>query len=73
MHLTMKKTFCVFGLTLIFLDSLVWVAFSSDDFYRISFSEFAAIFIIGFLLMLPELIYQLREFVTSGTSDDVPF
>lgn len=69
----MKKVACLFGIAIIFFDSLGWVASSPADFYRLSSAEFAMIFLVGVLLMLPELVFQFREFFSSGAGDDAPF
>ncbi|HYD59185.1 MAG TPA: hypothetical protein VEC35_02455 [Noviherbaspirillum sp.] len=70
----MKKLFCLIGIVVIFLDSLIWATSSATNrIGHMTAIEFGVILLIGILLMLPELIFQFREFISSGAPDDAPF
>lgn len=69
----MKKILFLLGILVFFFTSLLWVSSSSSSFFRMSLNEFIVLLAIGFLMMVPELVYQIRQFFNSGTSDQIPF
>ena len=70
----MKKLFCLIGIVVIFLGSLGWATSSAiNHVAQMTTIEFCVILLIGILFMLPELIFQFREFISSGAPDDAPF
>lgn len=69
----MKKILFMVGILVFFSASLLWVSSSSASYFRMTLNEFIVLLAIGFLMMVPELIYQVRQFFSSGTSNQIPF
>ncbi|MFC7518723.1 hypothetical protein ACFQUU_27300 [Herbaspirillum sp. GCM10030257] len=69
----MKMVLCLIGLLFIFFASLLWVASSPSSIYYLSLGEFLTLFTVGALLVAPQVISQAHQFLTSGSSDQVPF
>jgi hypothetical protein len=70
----MKTALCLFGIILIFLSALLWVASSPNGLFSVSFHEFAVMFLLGVVLMIPKIRQQLRLLLSSGKkSKDMPF
>lgn len=68
----MKKALFVFGLSIVFAASLLWVSSSPTGVYHMDFREFLSLFILGLLLMLPLVSAAARTFFSSGLSRDDP-
>jgi hypothetical protein len=69
----MKTALCFFGIILIFVSALLWVASSPTGLFSVSFHEVAVTFVLGIALMIPKLRQQLRLLLSSGKSKDAPF
>jgi hypothetical protein len=52
------------------LSSLVWLALSLYDVANPPDRELRALVIVSAIMMLPELLYQLRQFFSSGSTLD---
>jgi hypothetical protein len=67
----MKRAFFILGILLLFFSSLMWVS-SADGLFHMTGGEFATLFALSLIMMAPEIVYQARRFLTSG-SEDAPF
>jgi uncharacterized membrane protein YqjE len=70
----MKTALCFFGIILIFLSALLWVASSPTGLFSVSFHEFVVMFLLGVVLTIPKIRQQMRLLLSSGKkSKDAPF
>jgi hypothetical protein len=71
----MRKLFCLFGIIIVFSDSVLWSMSSPSIPQSLSFGEFMTVFILGLVMIMPEVLSQARRFMRSGRSgpNDVPF
>jgi hypothetical protein len=58
------------GAILVTISLLVWLVFRRNDVVSMSDQELGAFVALGSVLMLPELLYQVRQFFTSGSRQD---
>lgn len=69
----MKKTLFLCGLLIIVFALFLRLSSSPSDFYNMTFGEFATLVLIGCLMILPKLISYVRQFFTSGRSEERRF
>ena len=58
------------GAILVIVSLLVWFVFRLNDVVSMSDRELGAIVVLGSVLMLPELLYQVHQLFTSGSRPD---
>jgi hypothetical protein len=61
------------GLAIVFFASLLWIASSPTSLFRLSLGEFLTLLGLGVFMLLPQLIFQARQFFDSGSSSEAPF
>jgi hypothetical protein len=69
----LKKALFLFGLSIVFFASLLWISSTPTSLYRMSFGEFISLITMGGLLTLPQIIVLGQAFLTSGSPGDDPF
>jgi hypothetical protein len=60
------------GLVLVFFASFLWIASSPNGIFSLSLGEFMTLLAIGVLMLTPQVVFQAKQFFTSGASDQ-PF
>jgi hypothetical protein len=68
----MKSIFFLFGLIILFISSFAWVSSSGNSLFQMTGGEFFTLLTISVVMMIPEVVSQLKKFFGSGR-DDVPF
>jgi hypothetical protein len=68
----MKSFFFLFGLIILFFSSLAWASSSGNSLFEMTGGEFLTLLTISVVMMIPEVVGQLKKFFGSG-DDDVPF
>ncbi|HVK95911.1 MAG TPA: hypothetical protein VM571_14430 [Noviherbaspirillum sp.] len=66
----MNRVLCQIGVLVMIYSLLAWIDFSSDDAFGVTEGELASAFALGFMLMLPELAYQLQQLFSSKPKFD---
>jgi len=69
----MRNILCVTGLVMIFFASFLWIASSPNGPFSLSVGEFLTLLGLGAFMLLPQIIFQARQFFSSGSSDESPF
>lgn len=67
----MRNVLCLMGLAIIFFASLLWIASSPTGLFSLSLGEFLTLLGLGVLMLLPQIIFQARQFLASGS--EAPF